>query len=100
MRTRRREPECEPTWRRNPTTRASKPHSRCVILAGSESGQPGRRTRAIPGHKVPKPYRAILRRDTLLRMTLRRATLATDPARIQTIVTRARERHLLPPAAE
>lgn len=49
---------------------------------------------------MPKQYRAILDRDTPLRMTLGRAARAADPARIRTIVTRAHERHFSPIVTE
>jgi mannose-1-phosphate guanylyltransferase len=49
---------------------------------------------------VPKQYCAILGRDTLLQMTLRRVARAADPARIQTIVTRTHERFFSPLVAE
>ena len=57
-------------------------------------------TRAIAGRDVPKQFRAMLGRDTLLRMTPRRVRFALDPARTLTVVTRAHERFFSPMMAE
>jgi mannose-1-phosphate guanylyltransferase len=67
-----------------------------IVLAGGDGVRLRALTRELHGDDRPKQFARVLGDESLLERTWRRATLAVDPGRVLTVLTRRHERHYAP----